>query len=344
MTNNKKTDPSHMTDPRTKHRTIMTFFRNALLTFGTLAALGSGVLCLKTAPAYSASVETIVAVVNNDAVSASDLAARAKLIMGSSGLPDTPEIREKLKPQIINTLIEERLMAQEAQRLKITVSKEDIDKGFQAIASQNNMTAEQFMAVLTRQGIPLKTLQSQIASQLAWTGVIQTKIRPDIEITDNQVDIFFERLKADQGKAQYLVSEIFLPVDSPSDDSNIKQLADKLTAQLVEGRVPFPRLASQFSQAAGAGKGGDLGWVQEGQMPQEIDSMLSQMQEGELSKPIRTLTGYHIVYLRKKSVLNEQTMPSRDTIYQKLGTEELERQQRRHLLDLKAAAFIENRV
>lgn len=301
-------------------------------------------LAAKAKPAKTTQVETIAAVVNDDAVSASDVSARLKLIMTSSGMPDEPEIREKMTPQIINSLIDERLMMQEARRLGVTVLPEDIQQGFGSIAEQNAMTPEQFQEILYRSGIAMKTLTDQIEAQLAWSRVIQVRLRPQVDITDGQVDAALQRLEADQGKAQYLVAEIFLPVQAGAPEADARDLAGKLIQQMKEARVPFQRVAMQFSQAAGAAAGGDLGWVREGQMPQEVEDALARMQPGELSPPVRSSMGYHILLLREKSVQSAENMPERDDMRRKLGVEQLERLQRRLLLDLKSAAFIERRA
>lgn len=215
------------------------------------------VFTVQQACAQSSRTETIAAVVNEEAVSKSDLAARLKMVIASSGLPDNNEIRDRLMPQIMGVLIDESLKLQEAYRLEIEVPPEEIVKGFAAIAGQNNFTADKFRAVLKKEGVPVKTLEDQIRSQIAWSIVVQKKLRPKISIADNEVDSVMERLEASKGKSEYRVSEIFLPVETPAEESDIKKLADKLTRQLIDGKVPFQRLAGQFSQAAGASKGAD---------------------------------------------------------------------------------------
>lgn len=288
--------------------------------------------------------ETIAAVVNEDAVSMSDLADRLRLVIASSGMPDNPDIRARMRPQILNILIEERLKLQEAARLELAVTQEEIAQGFASIAGQNNLEPEHFRALLRREGVDARTLEDQIRAEIAWSRVIQTRLRPQVVISDNEVDAVIARLRASQGKDEYLVSEIFLPVDNPADEADVRKLADRLTGQLQEGRVPFPRLAGQFSQAAGASKGGDMGWVQEGQLPDPLDRQLARMGQGELSPPVRSLTGYHILLLRGKRTISETSLPAAEEIMQKLGMERLERLQRRYLMDLKTQAFIENRV
>ncbi|HEY8191963.1 MAG TPA: peptidylprolyl isomerase, partial [Alphaproteobacteria bacterium] len=302
------------------------------LFFVSLAFLAFAV----STPTHAASNESSIAmVVNEDAISASDVNARTKLILVSSGIPDTQELRAKMRPQILSTLVDERLMMQEAGRMNITVPADEIEKGFATIAGQNNMSAEQFKAILKREGIPQSTIADQIESQIAWGRVVQEKLRPKVVVTESELDNLTQRIRGDIGKTQYLISEIFLPVENAGDEANVKQLADKLTGQLTQGKAPFPRVAAQFSQSAGASRGGDMGWIREGELEQAVNDVLVNMKEGELSRPIRSLTGYHIMLLRKKSIMAEEAMPQRTDLYNKLGLDQLERLARRHLLNLK---------
>ena len=114
--------------------------------------------------------------------------------------------------------------------------------------------------------------------------------------------------------------------------------------EIKTGKASFFNLAQQFSKAAGAVNGGDTGWLQETQLSEEILTGLQAVKKNQVTKPIKTLSGYHILFLRDIRTLTEDTMPSRDQIYYSLGTERLEKLQRRHLMDLKASSFIDLRV
>lgn len=309
-----------------------------------LAVFLAFLLCVSgSVQAQSLKAESIAVVVNDDAISMSDVEARLKLIMVSSGMPRTAEVQERLAPQIINVLIDERLMIQEAARQEIVIPPEEIEAGFAKIAGQNNMTPDQFRAVLRREGIPPKTLEDQIRSQIAWAGVVQATLKAQVRVSEGEIASAIERMRAGIGKARWLAAEIFLPVSTPADDSNVRQLAQRLSAQIKDGQVPFQRVANQFSQSAGASKGGDLGWVQEGQLAPELESVLAQMNEGELSQPVRSPDGYHILLLRKKGAVAEADVPSREGMEYRLKMEQIDRLQKRALLDLKARAFIERR-
>ncbi len=296
------------------------------------------------APQGRASTERIAAIVNEDAISISDVNDRLRLVIGSSGLPNSKEIREKLTPQVIGSLIEEQIKMQEAGRLEITVAQEEIDQGFGTVAAQNKISPEKFQTMLQRGGISIESMKRQIESQIAWSKVVQRQLRPQVIVSDADVDDMVERFHGNKGTKEYLIAEIFLPVDETSQESNVRQVANRLVGQIKNGKSPFYKLAQQFSKSAGSTQGGDLGWIQQGQLPEELDVVLKTLEKDQVSSAIRSLAGYHILYLREKRTISDETIPARDQIVNTLGTERLERLQRRYLLDLKATAFIENRV
>jgi len=295
------------------------------------------------APAAARS-EGIVAIVNDVPITASDLSDRMKLMIVSSGLPNTPEIQDRLKNQILNMLVEESLQWQEAKNMNLTVTPEEIESGFATIAQQNNMTAEQFRSVLQRSGIPVRTLRDQVRAQMAWGKVVQRRIRPQIDVGDSDVEERMRMMEANLGKTQYRVAEIFLPVDSPSQDGEVLALAQRLVREIAEKRAPFPQVANQFSQGAAAARGGDLDWVFEGQLPDPLNEIVASMKEGDLSEPARSLSGYHILLLRGARSIAAENLPTREQIHNQIGNERLDRAQRRYLMDMKSEAFVERRV
>lgn len=288
--------------------------------------------------------EGIAAVVNDDAITMSDVVERMKLIIVSSGMPNNPDMQQRLKGQVINMLIDESLQMQEAKQLSIKVTPEDIEGGFATIAKNNNIEVAKFKATLIHDGISLHTLEKQISAQIAWGKVVLRKVRPQIEVTETDIDARQKFLQSSIGKTQYAVAEIYLPVDSQTQDAEVQALAQKLLNEMTKNHAPFPQVAVQFSQEAASARGGDLGWVQEGQLPDEINQAIMTMKEGDISQPIRSLTGYHIILLRGKRTVTAENIPNRDAILEQIGNERLDRQQRRYLMDLKTAAFIDHRV
>lgn len=289
------------------------------------------------------SQESIVAIVNKDVITASDVKARMELIAISSGLKPSKELDEKLRPQIIDMLVDEQIRSQEATRLGLTVDTKEIDSGFEQIAKQNNIPADVFKKALEQRGIKINTMRDQIKAQIAWTKVIQKRIRPKIEVTDADIDSELDRLKENIGKDQYYIAEIYLPVTNPTKLEEAKTFAKKLTEQLKLEPEAFPKAARQFSQSPGAAQGKSIGWVMQGVLAKEIDESLLSLKKGEISAPIETSTGLYIIKLQDKRQLTTDQLPSRDDITEKLGLERMDRAQRRYYLDLRSQAFIEKR-
>ena len=291
-----------------------------------------------------ASEMTIAAVVNESAISHSDVEDRLKLVRESARLPDNKEIRERLIPQIIDTLIEEQIKMQEAERLGIDIAEAEIEQGFTQLANQNNIDPNKFKSLLESRNINLQTMRNQIAAQVAWGKVVQARLRPQIVISQPDIDVVLERFQRGIGMEEYLVSEIVLPFDEGASQSEIKKLADRLVAQIRDQKVPFFRVAQQFSKSAGAAQGGDLGWVPEDQLSEDLAEAVGRLNKGQVSQPIKTTSGYHIVFLRDKRTLTEDNIPSTEEITNTIGQQRLNRLQAQYLLDLKGVAFIENRV
>lgn len=288
--------------------------------------------------------EGIAAVVNDDAISMTDLRERTKLIMISSGLPDTPEVRAKLLPQIMDSLIEEQLMIQEAKKDNITVSDADVEGGFNTLAAQNKIPADKFKAMIEGSGINIATMRRQIRAQIGWSKVIQKIMRPQITVTDGDIDDYLSHLTANKGNPEYLLAEILIPVSAPADDTSAHQVALKLVSEMRAGKAPFSKVAQQFSKAPGAAHGGDLGWLQQGQLAPELAAALPTMKPMDITDPIRTPEGYDIIMMRDKRVMTDENLPSRDQALSTIGVQRLDRAQRRYMMDLKSAAFIEKRV
>ena len=267
-------------------------------TLPTAAAIA--VLALMSHPVPAAEpVEKIVAVVNDEAISEGDLNNRIRLAMVAANYPNTPEVREKLVPQVLKALIDDQLRIQEARRLKLTVDKEEIAAELKQTADSNHQTVAQLKDALAKEGVPFSTLERQTMAQISWRKVVQKEIRHRIEVTDEEIESAYTKMLAAVDKQQYLVAEIFLAVDNPNEDGRVKAFADNLEQQIRQG-ASFGKLAQQFSQAAGAAQGGDMGTVQDGELPDELNQALHTMEPGTISNPIRTQGGYHILLLRAK--------------------------------------------
>jgi len=241
----------------------------------------------------------IAAVVNDRVISNTDVYERMHLGIVSSNMPDTEDTKKRLRPQILSNLINEVLQMEEAEKLGINISEAEIEDGLKNIAQQNGKSLEAFKKDLERENVSINSISNQIRTQIAWGQVVRRKLRPKVNISEGDIDNVIEQMQLNAGKPEYLVAEIFLGVDHPSKENVVRGSAMKLIEHL-KGGAGFPSLARQFSQAPGAGNGGDMGWVQETQLSNELRSALGQMQPGQISPPIKSVGGYHILFLREK--------------------------------------------
>jgi len=251
------------------------------------------------APATAQDTLRAAAVVNDEVISVLDLAMRTRLAILSSGLNDSPEVRGRLQQQVLRNLIDERLQLQEAKRLDISVSQGQLESALEQLARQNKMSRQQFADFMRQNDVLPKVLSDQIRGNLTWQAVVQRRLRPSVEITDDEIDEIIGRLESSEGRNQFRVSEILLAVDSALREEEVQNTAQRLIDQIRTG-ANFAALARQFSQSATASVGGDLGWIEEGQLDDDLDRVLTRMQPGQLAGPIRSFGGYYLLLLHNQ--------------------------------------------
>lgn len=246
--------------------------------------------------------DAIAAVVNDNVITTTDLEERTRLAILSSGLPDNPDVRMHLLPQILRGLIDEQLQTQEAKRLDLSVSPAEIDQALAHIAHDNHIEGD-MRAFIAQHGASPDALVAQIRNGLLWNKVVQRELRPRVEVGEDEIDAVVDRIRADAGKQEFLVSEVFLAVDNPKDEEQVRQVAENLVRQIKNG-ANFAAVARQFSQSAGAAQGGDIGWIQQGQLAPELNRALQVAEPGQVSDPIRTTNGFHILGVREKRTVS----------------------------------------
>jgi len=272
------------------------FFRNiiiiALFAFGFFAS-----------PVYASSAmgSKIAIVVNSSVISNIDIENRLRLMMLSAGLPDDREVRSHLLPQVIRTLVEEQLQEQEAKRLGISIPQSEVAAIMDQIAKDNGIPMP-MADFLRSQDVSPSSMESQIRSTLLWNKLVQTAVRPMVEVGEGEIDAMIERMKENAGKEEFLISGIFLSVDNLKNENQVLEFANSLVSKIKQG-APFSAIAMQFSQNSDAAAGGDMGWVKQGQLSSGIDKFLMLASAGEISSPIRTADGFYIIGVREKRII-----------------------------------------
>jgi peptidyl-prolyl cis-trans isomerase SurA len=247
----------------------------------------------------------IAAVVNGDVISEADIGNRARLFAISTGLPLSPEVIERLKPQILRQLIDERLRVQESQRRKIVIQDAQIAAAIKDIETRNSMQPGALRAKLSSDGVSTRTLVDQIRAQLAWSQMLRDSVGERLNVTDADVAAQ-QKLAAQQvGQTEYRLGEIFIPIDDPANSADAQHFAETVITELHAG-APFPLVAAQFSQTQSALEGGQLGWEQTNQLDPAVAHVVTEMPVGAISNPIRVPGGLSIVTLQAKREIGNE--------------------------------------
>ncbi len=243
-----------------------------------------------------AQTESIAAVVNGVAISRADVDNRVRLFALSSGIPMSPDALDRLKPQILNQLIDEKLRLQAIEEAHIVVPDKAIAAAIAAIEAQNHLTPGALRDRLAGQGVALRTLIDQIRVELGWTELLRQQLGPEARVTSQQIADRIAALRQQTGQTQYLVSEIFIPIDNPAKRPEAEKFAATVIEELRAG-APFGVVAAQFSQSQTALQGGTLGWVQASQLDPQVVALANEMPPGAISDPIPVAGGLEIVQL-----------------------------------------------
>jgi peptidyl-prolyl cis-trans isomerase SurA len=249
--------------------------------------------------AKAAVEQRIAAIVNDDVVSVQDLNDRLGLVLMTSRIPDQQQARARLAQQVLRGLIEEALQLQEASRLSIGVDEAEIERALAEIAGRNKMSVEQMQQLLGENDINEQTLLDQLRAQISWLKIVNQKIRPQVSVTVDQLEVAVQEARRNQGQPEYLLSEIVLPVDNPSEEGTVAEDAARLVQTLSEG-ASFEALARQVSASATAARGGDVGWVPASTIPPELVSALERLRPGDVSQPLRSPVGFYIFQMRDR--------------------------------------------
>lgn len=255
-----------------------------------------GAAGIQSTPPAVAQTESIAAVVNGAVISRADVDNRARLFALSVGVPISPQVLDRLKPQILNQLIDEKLRLQAIEAAHIIVPDKAIAAAIGSIESQNHLAPGELRARLAGQGVALRTLIDQVRVELGWTELLRHQLGPQARVTPAEVAGRIAQLKAQEGQTEYQVSEIFIAIDNPARRGEAEKFASTVISELRAG-APFGVVAAQFSQSQTALQGGNLGWVQANQLDPQVVTLMNAMPVGAISDPIPVAGGLEIVQL-----------------------------------------------
>ena len=243
----------------------------------------------------------IAVVVNSEIISDYDIKSRIRFLLYTSGLEAKVAQDVRFRSLILNRLIQEKLKLQEMKRNQILVKGESIQATIRRMEKTNNLASGQLIKNLMENGIDPNTFERSLEASIGWNELIRRKLAILGDIDDKAIDEQIKLINKNKGKPEYLVSEIFIPVTRNQSDTNASKIVDRIYQQAKKGSQ-FEQLAKSFSQSPSSKKGGNVGWIREDQIDQNLSKALSRSRKGEILPPTQVTGGYYIIKVRNRRV------------------------------------------
>jgi peptidyl-prolyl cis-trans isomerase SurA len=235
------------------------------------------------APAAWAASVGIAAVVGDDVITTTDVAARRALILATAGVEPTEENQKKITPRIVQSLIDETLQLQEAKRQSLVVTDEELSKAIDALAARGN-DKQNIREFVKARGLSMDSLASQMRAQLAWTKVVQRKLRRNVVVTQEEVQRA-QKAEASAAESQIRIQALEVTIPNEEQEAALSTLAESMAGDLKAGAqmsdiairyVKQPHV--KFSQPT---------WVPEQNLPPVLQQALRNVKPGEYTPPMR---------------------------------------------------------
>tara|TARA_B100000287_G_scaffold185199_1_gene175131 strand:- start:360 stop:1622 length:1263 start_codon:yes stop_codon:yes gene_type:complete len=241
----------------------------------------------------------IIAIVNDEPITATDLYERLQLTIVSSNLPNDPETRQNLSGQILQTLINEKLQQQEADRLNIIINENEINRTIRNIEINNNLNEGQLIETLSERGVPKNALKNNLKANLINEKLLQRIIKPKIIINNDEVNNEYKNLIMNEGKTEFKISEILLNFNDLSSKEETLLVAKELRNQIIKNNN-FDEIANQIN-INGTGKYiRNNEWLISTNLNEKLFDNLNKIQKNEITELIITNSSVSIYQLDDK--------------------------------------------
>ncbi len=281
--------------------------------FGMFSVLCVCFLCSTLSQARV--VDRIVAVVNNDIITLTDLNKAVspyieKINSAGYSSEKRKEILYKIKKDMLDRMIDQKLTDQEVKRLHITVTDQEVDNAIERFKQAQSMTQEDLEKALKQSGMTLKEYRDKIHQEILRPKLINYEIKSKVIVTDQDIKKYYADHKQEfSGINKYHLCNICIPVDSnASDELKAEQYnkIEKIKKMLDQGKN-FRDLAKKYSEVPNASSGGDLGTFEIGALSGKIRDAVSELTPGKYTDVILTDNGYQIFYLEDVKTENGKT-------------------------------------
>ncbi|MCK0713765.1 peptidylprolyl isomerase [Chromohalobacter sarecensis] len=242
-------------------------------------------------------LDRIVAVVNKDAIMQSQLEDRVTQVskqMASRNVPVPDE--GDLRRQVLDRMIVEQIQLQMADRANVSIDDTQLNAAVREIAENNDMSMDEFADSLEQDGMSLAMVREQVRREMLLRQVQQSQVASRVNITDREVERYLDQ-QGDSSNTAYHLAHILVSLPqspTPAQVEKAQTEARDLYRQLQDG-ADFQQLATAESEGERASSGGDLGWRRGDQLPTIFADVVPQLADGEVSQPLRSPSGFHLV-------------------------------------------------
>jgi peptidyl-prolyl cis-trans isomerase SurA len=248
-------------------------------------------------------LDRIAAIVNDGLVLKSEMdsqidSVKKRLVEQKVALPS----QGVLKQQVLERLILQEIQMQRAKKIGLNISDEQLNGTLQDVAARNKIPFDQLPTTLEAQGIEYKQYREAMRKELTLNTLRDRDVIARIIVTPREIDQYLARQDNAAANDEFNVSHILLSLPSASTPQQLDEIshkADDLAARAAKGE-DFGQLAIANSNSQTALDGGLLGWRKGNQLPQFILELVTKMKPGDVSAPVRTPSGYHIIRLNER--------------------------------------------
>jgi len=244
-------------------------------------------------------IDRVVAVVNQDAITARELEGRVAIAekqLREQGRPPIPQ--DALMRQVLEQMILARAQSQYAKEVGVKPSEADIDRAVADVAQQNGISVQQLREQLSQQGVALATFREQISGEIINLRLREREAVSKVTISEAEVDAQVSK-RGGVASTEYEIAQILLRLPSDPDARVLQEktaLAEQIAKRASAG-ADFADLAREHSEAPEALKGGSLGWRTSDRLPELFVSAVAKLPAGRVAPVVRSPAGLHILKL-----------------------------------------------
>ena len=247
--------------------------------------------------ATSTNINKFVAVVNDEVITQQDVDQMLAVLYAQYSQEfkgdELLQKMEQIKKDILNQIIEDKLVLSRAKELNIKVTETEIDERLDYI-KKGFPSEDDFYKTLETQGVTIANLKDRYRDQLMMKKLVDYEVRSKVSVLPSEASDYYEKHKNQyKENDKYRVKNILVKAKDAVNFELAKVEIENVYNKLKEG-VSFDDLARQYSQGPNAEKGGDMGYIERGQMLEELDKAIFKLKAGEFSEPIKSEIGYHI--------------------------------------------------